>query len=332
MASEPFGAPERTTTRPIPAAGTDLPIFTSFRHLRGGYDHKSLGSFVLLVAVQVSVGLAFPHHLTLNKWLWRDPLLWGTWAVMTLLLTWDVRPRRDVALLAVGFAGGLVIEWWGTTSQLWWYFTKERPPLWILPAWPVAALATDRIGRVLTLAEPVRRRARMLYWLLLPAFIVWMAAFMQQTFDVPSSWLVMAIMLGTLCWRPQPSRDVCLFLAGVLLGVFLETWGTSRRCWTYYTHETPPWVAVAAHGFAAVAFSRGVELMRAVTKDDLLRVWRSARPVLWTRLRFVGSRSPSEARCETPLPLDPRLAPSRVDTPIPLTTRERRRHPPNAEA
>ena len=47
-----------------------------------------------------------------------------------------------------------------------------------------------------------------------------------------------------------------LFLAGTSVGVFLEYWGTCRQCWTYYTHQVPPPIAVVAHGFAALAFNR----------------------------------------------------------------------------
>jgi hypothetical protein len=49
---------------------------------------------------------------------------------------------------------------------------------------------------------------------------------------------------------------VLTFLAGTGLGYFLERWGTTRECWTYYTHQTPPLFAVFAHGLAAVAFWR----------------------------------------------------------------------------
>ena len=44
--------------------------------------------------------------------------------------------------------------------------------------------------------------------------------------------------------------------------VFLEYWGTSRGCWTYYTGETPPLIAAIAHGFASVAFARGAAVVR----------------------------------------------------------------------
>lgn len=53
---------------------------------------------------------------------------------------------------------------------------------------------------------------------------------------------------------------VLTFIAGISLGYFLELWGTTRLCWTYYTLDTPPLFAVLAHGMAAVAFWRVKEL------------------------------------------------------------------------
>ena len=55
--------------------------------------------------------------------------------------------RTDSLIVLVGLAGGLVIESWGTQTNLWFYYTSERPPLWIIPAWPIACLAIDRITR-----------------------------------------------------------------------------------------------------------------------------------------------------------------------------------------
>ena len=88
-----------------------------------------------------------------------------------------------------------------------------------------------------------------------------MTLFMGSAVRIPSSWVILAIMFATLLWKPAPDRDVCIFLAGSLLGIFLEDWGTSRQCWTYYTEETPPVIAVLAHGFASVTFNRGVQLL-----------------------------------------------------------------------
>jgi hypothetical protein len=54
------------------------------------------------------------------------------------------------------------------------------------------------------------------------------------------------------------------FIAGSGLGYYLELWGTTRECWTYYTYQTPPLFAVLAHGMAAVAFWRAGLIVRGI--------------------------------------------------------------------
>jgi hypothetical protein len=82
-------------------------------------------------------------------WLTFDWLLVGVWLAMSLLIMAKANLRYDARIVFVGFVGGLVIESWGTQTNLWHYYTTERPPLWIIPAWPIAALATDRLMRLL---------------------------------------------------------------------------------------------------------------------------------------------------------------------------------------
>ena len=64
-------------------------------------------------------------------------------------------------------------------------------------------------------------------------------------------------LVGFLILTPTDHRlAVLTFAAGAGLGYFLEYWGTTRECWTYYTLAKPPLFAVLAHGMAAVAFWR----------------------------------------------------------------------------
>ena len=73
------------------------------------------------------------------------------------------------------------------------------------------------------------------------------------------------LMCGLLIYSLQDRRGALLtFLAGAGLGYFLELWGTTRLCWTYYTFETPPFFAVLAHGMAAVAFWWGLSMYRRI--------------------------------------------------------------------
>ena len=209
-------------------------------------------------------------------WRYFDWLLVGIWLAMSLLIMAKADLRTDARIVFVGFVGGLVIESWGTQTNLWFYYTAERPPLWIIPAWPIAALATDRLTRLLRygvekivgqgqfwkdkMASPSYpskiATSRTLYWLVFGVFSILMLVFVAPTFG--KSLTVMAILLcALLILSPTDYRwAVLTFLAGAGLGYFLELWGTTRECWTYYTRQTPPLFAVLAHGMASVAFWR----------------------------------------------------------------------------
>lgn len=211
-------------------------------------------------------------------WLYIDWLLIGIFLVMSLLIMAGADLRADALIVFVGLVGGLVIESWGTQTEIWTYYTAERPPLWIIPAWPIASLSIDRLTRLLlnftkNLTAKTQRPQRkslkflsalrvfavnykMIYWLVFLTFYVLMLIFVWPTLD--KSLTIMALILVTfLTLTPTDHRIALLtFVAGSGLGYFLERWGTTRLCWTYYTLETPPLFAVLAHGMAAVAFWR----------------------------------------------------------------------------
>jgi len=225
------------------------------------YNRRSLAALGVLVAVYTAVGVNWFHLLDLSRGM--DWLLAGIWLFMTALLCWDIRPQRDLPLVLVAFFGGLVIEAWGTQTNLWRYFTAERPPVWILPAWPVAALTIDRIYRILDRLAP-RLRLDGVYLVVVPAFVVAMTRFIWPTADLSWTQTVLVLMLVVTLTPGDRREEVLLFTAGALLGIFLEYWGTSRRCWTYYTRQLPPVEAVFAHGFASLAFLRGTRMLRLV--------------------------------------------------------------------
>jgi hypothetical protein len=151
--------------------------------------------------------------------------------------------------------------------------------MWIIPAWPIASLSIDRLVRLLTgwtripgsngfrsgtdkaaaTHKQAPKRSRwivFLYWVVFLGFFGLMLSFVWPSVD--RSLTRMAILLvGFLIMTPTNHRLAILtFLAGSGLGVFLEYWGTTRECWTYYTLARPPLFAVLAHGMAAVAFWR----------------------------------------------------------------------------
>jgi len=223
------------------------------------FDRKSLAVLGLAAAVYVGIGYFWSDLLRQNLRVVNWYLI-AIWVFMTALLCWDVRPSQDGALALAAMIGGYVFEWWGTHTGLWWYFTGEKPPLWILPAWPVAALATVRIAcGVEALLSRLDWNFRLVYWALAAGFVLWMTRFLWPSVKMPASWVALAS-LGAIAAsggrERSARRDVSLFLAGLGLGIFLEYWGTSRNCWTYYTREVPPPVTAAAHGFAQIVYAR----------------------------------------------------------------------------
>lgn len=219
-------------------------------------------------------------------WLYLDWLLIGIFLVMSLLIMAGADLRADVWIVFVGLVGGLVIESWGTQTELWTYYTDERPPLWIIPAWPIANLSINRLVRILRrltrkstigmeenegngdgiveIHDPARSSwiYKFVYWLIFPAFYALMLQFVWPTLN--KSLTIMALILvGFLTLTPRDHRVAVLtFAAGAGLGYFLEHWGTTRLCWTYYTQATPPFFAVMAHGMAVVAFWRTTEVLQ----------------------------------------------------------------------
>jgi hypothetical protein len=216
-------------------------------------------------------------------WLQMDWLLLFDFAVMSLLIMAGADLKADALIVFVGLAGGLVIESWGTQTELWIYYTRERPPLWIIPAWPIASLSIDRLTRLSD--RLVRHRSPaphtavfpVLYWTIFIAFYALMLIFVWPTMD--KSLTLMALLLcALLTLTPTDHRlAVLTFVAGSGLGYFLELWGTTRLCWTYYTRQTPPLFAVLAHGMAAVAFWRTALLFQQ----------------LWAKLLSKGRYEPS---------------------------------------
>lgn len=199
-------------------------------------------------------------------WLYMDWLLLGVFLFMSITIVARANLKTDLLIVFVGICGGLAIESWGTQTNLWHYYTAERPPLWIIPAWPIASLSIDRMTRLINwIVEQIKNRFEfiirpsafiILYWITFASFLSLMLVFVSPTFDKSFTWLALILCI-LLIFRPTDHRFALLtFAAGTGLGYYLELWGTTRECWTYYTYQTPPLFAVLAHGMAAVAFWR----------------------------------------------------------------------------
>ncbi len=207
-------------------------------------------------------------------WRYLDWLLLGVFAFMSLTIVARANLKTDVLIVFVGMCGGLAIESWGTQTNLWHYYTAERPPLWIIPAWSIASLSIDRITRALNWGierglnsikqTTLHSLFSTLYWLIFISFLSMMLIFVAPTFDKSTTLLSLALCI-LLIFTPTDHRYALLtFIAGAGLGYYLELWGTTHECWTYYTFETPPFFAVLAHGMAAVAFWRAGLMVKMV--------------------------------------------------------------------
>jgi len=263
------------------ASGSPIPWRTRLGWTRTSYMLLSV-FFVTIVVIGIVWWPLLADYLgTFDPrspwWAQVDWLLLGVFGVMTLLIMSRPDIRRDARTAAVGLVGGLVIESWGTQTGLWAYYTLERPPLWIIPAWPVASLAIDRLTSLLTPAASRLdgRRTTFVYLGTFGAFSVLLLTFVwpARGFSLTAAALLLC---GFIVATPVQARiALATFAAGAGLGYFLELWGTTRGCWTYYTLETPPLFAVTAHGMAAVAFWRTQRALGALVSGISL-IMRSA--------------------------------------------------------
>jgi hypothetical protein len=243
-----------------------------------------LGGFfvtvVLIVYIWWPLAEEYLAYVDWNGEWWRyiDWLLIGIFGFMSVTIITHANLKTDLLIIFVGICGGLAIESWGTQTNLWFYYTDERPPLWIIPAWPIASLSIDRITRALIFFTTKVTKGtkgfrettfesfvfKILYWLSFASFLSLMVSFIAPTFDKSYTWLSLILCL-LLILTPTDHRFALLtFLVGSGLGYYLELWGTTRECWTYYTYQTPPLFAVLAHGMAAVAFWRAGLVLKTV--------------------------------------------------------------------
>jgi hypothetical protein len=250
------------------------------RFLLGGF----FVTIMLIIYIWWPLAVEYFAYVDWNSDWWRyiDWLLIDIFLFMSITIIAYANLGRDSLIIFVGICGGLAIESWGTQTNLWHYYTAERPPLWIIPAWPIASLSIDRITRFLNwlikrsttnLQSPIS----VLYWLTFISFLALMLLFIAPTFDKSYTWLSLGLCM-LLIFTPTDHRYALLtFLAGSGLGYYLELWGTTRECWTYYTSQTPPLFAVLAHGMAAVAFWRAGLVLKLLSEKFKIANLRSGR-------------------------------------------------------
>jgi hypothetical protein len=220
-------------------------------------------------------------------WRYIDWLLLEIFGFISITIIARANLKTDLFIVFVGICGGLAIESWGTQTNLWHYYTAERPPLWIIPAWPIASLSIDRITRSLfflttkfttlapgasageehegkTFVNSLSFVIKILYWITFVCFLSLMLVFVAPTFDKSYTWFALMLCVLLIVTPTDHRFTLLTFVAGSGLGYYLELWGTTRECWTYYTNQTPPLFAVLAHGMAAVAFWRAGLMLKMV--------------------------------------------------------------------
>jgi hypothetical protein len=232
-----------------------------------------LGGFfvtiILIVYIWWPLVVEYFSYVDWNSEWWRyiDWLLIGIFGFMSITIISRANLKTDMLIIFVGICGGLAIESWGTQTNLWHYYTAERPPLWIIPAWPIANLSIDGITRAFDYGvqrllslhqslETLDSFVKILYWITFASFLILMVVFIAPTFDKSFTWFSLGLCILLILTPTNHRYTLLTFIAGSGLGYYLELWGTTRECWTYYTYQTPPLFAVFAHGMAAVAFWR----------------------------------------------------------------------------
>lgn len=221
-----------------------------------------ISGFIFIIALIIIVWYPlveeyFAYYDPAYPWyLQMDWLLIGIFLFMSAMIMINADLRRDSLLILIGLAGGLCIEAWGTNSELWAYYTNERPPLWIIPAWAIAAVSIERMAR---LSGPWFSRIsakwinRAFFTAMLFFLILFLLFIIPRNFNLFTLLAYLAVVV--LVFIPQDRRlSLVTFLMGASLGFFLEYWGTSRECWQYYNRAVPPLFSVLAHGIASMAF------------------------------------------------------------------------------
>src|SRR5215211_722547 len=166
-------------------------------------------------------------------WRYIDWLLLGIFGFMSITIISRANIKTDLLIIFVGICGGLAIESWGTQTNLWHYYTAERPPLWIIPAWPIASLSIDRIAKglnFLTTKITKERKGELIfkvfYWITFARFLSLMLVFVAPTFDKSYTWLSLVLCILLILTPTDHLFAFLTFIAGSGLGYFLEVWGT----------------------------------------------------------------------------------------------------------
>lgn len=183
-------------------------------------------------------------------------ILWHTLRVIPR----GAEPRRDLTAAALGFAAGWLAEAWGTRLGLWRYYTREAPPLWIVPAWSLGAVVVSRTAEGWAAglrALGAKRAAHAATALAMAAVIV---LFSWPRLGHPATWGVLAACAGALLWRWDTDADLPVLWAGAVCVLFADTWGTTNNCWRYWLQRPYGGLGLAGGVLFGVSFDTVVVL------------------------------------------------------------------------
>ena len=160
-----------------------------------------------------------------------------TLACMPRLILDKLEPRRDLRIVLFAAALSAFAEAWGTRAGLWRYYTREAPPLWLLPVWPLGALvmdrAADRLRRLFAAIIPARARSSA-YWAVAALTVAVFAAFSRPAWGSPATWLMAAVVAAALLFRPEPEEGFWVLAAGLPCIFLADLWGTNSNCLRYH--------------------------------------------------------------------------------------------------
>lgn len=160
-------------------------------------------------------------------------ILIGAWKTIPAA----ANPAHDLAVLVIASAAGFAAEAWGTRLGLWTYYTWERPPLWIVPAWPLGAALVERVAaRARERFGPAPAGA---YRVAAAAAFSICAAFCAPWRASPAAWAGLAAVAAALWAGADAREEFWPLVVGFGAIVFADGWGTTNGCWSYYVAARP---------------------------------------------------------------------------------------------
>ncbi|MFA6433257.1 MAG: hypothetical protein WCW52_01035 [Elusimicrobiales bacterium] len=151
-------------------------------------------------------------------------------------------PAMDGLIVLTASIFGFLAELWGTRSGLWAYYTGEKPPYWIIPAWPIGALVIDRLARGSAGTSGgffAKIAGNRLYWSLVFLFYCVFIPFLAAGLGAAAC-LAPAVLTAAALYPGGKDRtgDAAVLLTGAACVFWADLWGTTAGCWSYYTRSS----------------------------------------------------------------------------------------------